>query len=263
LIPIIEVERNKFTMRHLRTYGASDTGPNNGTGWTIKAAIMAATAAPTMFPAYTYDSRLYVDAAFLRFNNPAEISYLEMKRLTPHCKEALFLDIGTGNRERAFMPSDFHRRQCLGTLWRDVRSQFTCTEVPSQNVGKACNGDRISETTYHRLDVKFPRNREPFKSHQFKKLDELEDYVADALRMKSELNEKTKEVATRIANMITRKYSESATQVLGDARLRDPCNLVAIHDTRPGVCFLKYSPVCRVINCENHGISLEYAGGRD
>ncbi|KAA8896058.1 acyl transferase/acyl hydrolase/lysophospholipase [Sphaerosporella brunnea] len=235
LMPVVEIEDERFVIRLLRTYGCSDGG---GAGWTIKAAIMAATAAPSIFPSYRYNNKDWADAAAWSLNNPARITYLEMKKLwAPHCKEVLFLDVGTGTLEDSLETSDFAGLKFLTALFRKLRTMYTSPEEASELVRAACNNN-IGEITYYRLDVKFPREWKLVGPGDYKKLSQLENYVVGVLRTDSELNEHVQRASRRIVDALTGTHSKDTSPSLELARFLQCCNLIKPLDTHPGVCFL-------------------------
>jgi hypothetical protein len=238
LVPVIELTDTKFVPRMLRTYDESDIEPENGTGWTIKAALMAATAAPTVFPTYQYEERGYVDAASYGMNNPAVESYGELQRLYLHRKEALFLDVGTGTHERLLLPSGSDFRKNASTVFKQMLSQPTDTRLPSQMVELSCNGLNGSETTYYRVDVKFPSECESIKSHHYNKIPVLGDQVAE-YNKNLEARDKIEQVSRRIVDVLTGDYHRKETPWVRQARLYEPCNRVGVPGSSNGICLFK------------------------
>jgi hypothetical protein len=234
-----------FVPKLLRTYEADDTKSSAGTGWTIKAAILAATAAPYILPGYEHSNeRAYVDAA-LAYNNPVELCYYEMKRLYAHHKEELFLDIGTGTTKQTLMPSDYYGPfRFWKTAYKVFRSGITDPNPPSRRIQACCN-DNSSEKTYYRFEVQLPQNVELPSVYEYKKLKDVVSCVARHNRQ-PEVKEMVRQVVFRIADVLSDKYFGKGNPDVQHARLRDPCNRVPWPGSSAGVCFFKYVAVFSV-----------------
>ncbi|KAF8245896.1 FabD/lysophospholipase-like protein [Wilcoxina mikolae CBS 423.85] len=236
LIPVVRVEGQPGTGGQeptdtIQMLSTHPEGDDMGHGWTIKQAIMAATAAPLYFPTYTHapSGRAYIDAAFRRHNNPCLLVYERMKKLNHHRKEALFLDVGTGTHDRTLHLSDFWGN--VRTTFGALCSQHTETALPSTIVEGYCNRG-YSEKTYYRLDVEYPRKGGSIKPHHHRKLKKIEECVNTQYHNQPLLLD---EVARRIVDVMSGDYHRKGSHSQRQKRLHDPCNKAA--GSSAGVCF--------------------------
>jgi len=229
-------ERGEYKVQILRTYHDE----RNAGKWTIKQAIMAATAAPTMFPKYEKkgSGMVYMDVAVHGLCNPSEVLYArcaEVKRKGSHRREGLFLDIGTGAQK---CNVNFGRLpKFLNTARKQAREKFTDTETPNRAaVATLCNGD---EEIYHRLNVPIPPEMGTVKSHHYTKIDELgglaEKWCGGAGQARLQ------EIATRVVDVLTGRYERNTLPDFHRKRSYEVCNghNFADPEAGAGVCIFR------------------------
>jgi hypothetical protein len=200
--------------------------------WTIKQAILAATAAPTYFAGYQHPSgRAFIDAAFRGYNNPSVLIYSKIKEISGHRREALFLDVGTGYHG----PLPFQKWRKFRAIISWAIRGLTDTKPPASEVENKCNPGQ-NEKIYYRLDVQYPVTWSFVQTHHYKMIPDIKTHVAKSV-LRDDLRIIIEEVSQRMVELIRGEYNNKGDFEAIRDRMCDPCNRA---DSRAAVCFFKY-----------------------
>jgi hypothetical protein len=238
MVPVIEVGalQEDGKLRKDERVLCTHTGDGTLEAWTIKQAIMAATAAPIYFPSYEHpgSKKIFLDAAMAGLSNPSVLIYGRIKRVIGHRKEALLLDIGTGRRDQPSL-NPFKRFRNIPAICTWMGGALMDNRHTEEMAKLLCNG--TPQRTYHRLDVIYPGKSKPIQIYHHQRLAEIEGYVKDHIKDPKASTEIT-DAAALIAIVLERKYENIGTLKERHERLYDPCNKA--NPDHSGVCLFKY-----------------------
>jgi uncharacterized protein len=155
------VENGAFLFR-----GGPDRTPGTQADYLLRDVLLAATAAPTVFPPVRItaigqqETRSFIDGGLFA-NNPTLHAWLDARELFGQQRDILVVSLGTGND---FRPVDYHLARNWGLLrWLDPRRGLVQLLMQGQSHDTHRNLQQLipDQHWYIRLD---PRSREPLPS---------------------------------------------------------------------------------------------------